>query len=331
MPGREQPLISFVIPVFDEQDVLEELLQRVGTVADSLPGDVEVVLVDDGSSDRSPEIMRSGRERDPRVKVVRLSRNFGHQLAITAGLDFASGDAIVIMDCDLQDPPELVPEMVQLWQQGYDVVSGQRPEREGEGRTKSGLRRVFYRLLRRASDLDIPLDAGDFRLVDRRVADIVRNMREPGRFLREMFTWVGFKQTGIDYVRPARESGESKYTLGRLGALARDGVLATSGVPLRIALWLGFAVSILAFAAAVGAFVAKFFVGSWPPGWASLAVILSFFSGVQLMILGVVGEYVGRIYEQGRHRPLYLVSEVDGFAEDLRTPEVSRATPPARA
>lgn len=314
------PAYSFVIPVWDEQEVLPELHRRLSEVADSLDGESEFVFVDDGSTDRSRGLLFGFHERDPRVKVVSLSRNFGHQLAISAGLDFARGDAVVIMDADLQDPPELVPLMAKRWREGYEVVNAQRNERPGESRVKIGTARLFYRLLNRASDAELPLDVGDFRLIDGRVAEIVRNMREPNRYLRGMFAWVGFRQTTVSYDRDERFAGETKYSLPRMIRFAADGLLGFSTAPLRAAMALGFLISVLAFAAGIAVVALKLTGDFAAPGWASLTVIVSFFAGIQLVVLGTVGLYVGRIYEQGKARPLYLIAETRGFAPEPDRP-----------
>jgi polyisoprenyl-phosphate glycosyltransferase len=308
-----EPTYSFVIPVFNEEGVLPELHERLARVADSLDGPAEFILVDDGSTDRTREIVEQLRAGDERLKLVALSRNFGHQLAITAGLDFADGDAVVIMDGDLQDPPELVPEMAERWRGGYDVVYAVRSARPGETRFKRGTAGLFYRLMAKLTNVEMPVDAGDFRLVDRRVAGIVANMREPDRYLRGLFAWVGFRQTSVSYERGPRSAGETKYSLSRMLRFATDGLLSFSTAPLRITLASGFVVAGLAFAAGIAAILLKAFGAFATPGWASLIVVLSFFSGVQLIVLGTIGLYVGRIYAQGKDRPLYLVQRAVGF------------------
>ena len=313
------PTFSFVIPVWNEEELLPELHRRLGAVADELGEDCEFILVDDGSLDHSRELMLELRAGDPRLKLLFLSRNFGHQQAISAGLDFASGDAVVIMDSDLQDPPEVVPEMAALWREGYEIVHGVRKHRAGESRLKLLTARWFYRLLRRISNLDFPLDAGDFRLVDRRVADVVGSMREPDRYLRGMFAWVGFRQTRVEYERAERFAGTTKNSWPRMIGFALDGILSFSVAPLRFILLLGFVISGLAIATGIVAATLKF-SGALPPvqGWASLMVLVSFLAGIQLIILGTIGLYVARGYEQGKGRPLYLVAEVHGLA--ARTP-----------
>jgi glycosyltransferase involved in cell wall biosynthesis len=322
-----QVTYSFVIPVLNEEPVLRELHKRLAAMVGSLDGGSEFVFVDDGSQDQSSEVILELGAADPRVKLVSLSRNFGHQVAISAGLDYASGSAIVIMDADLQDPPEVVPSLVERWKQGYAVVYAIRKVRPGDRRLRRWAIRAAYKLLARLSDTVLPLDAGDFRLVDRRVVDIVRSMPESSRYLRGMFAWVGFKQTGVTYERPGRFAGTSKYSAAGLVRLAVDGLLSFSTAPLRLTAELGIAIAVLAFCAGIAAFALKLLVGIAPPGWASLTVILSFFMGTQLIVLGTIGLYIGRIFEQSRGRPLYLVSREHGFsAEELA--QIKRPEPP---
>jgi polyisoprenyl-phosphate glycosyltransferase len=308
------PTVSFVIPVKDEEEVLPELHRRLEAVSREIRGECEFILVDDGSTDRSREVMSELRGRDERVKLLFLARNFGHQLAISAGLDFASGDAVVIMDGDLQDPPEVVLEMIPLWREGYEVVHGVRRERAGESRLKLWTARRFYRVMHRLSDVEFPVDAGDFRLVDRRVADVVRDMREPDRYLRGMFAWVGFRQTSVSYDRDERFAGRTKNSWANMISFAIDGILGFSVAPLRVILGLGFVISLLSLAVGVVAIVLKL-TGELPPvqGWASLTVLVTFLAGVQLIVLGTVGLYVARAYEQGKHRPLYLIASAEGL------------------
>jgi glycosyltransferase involved in cell wall biosynthesis len=307
------PTYSFVIPLLDEEQVLGELHRRLCDVADSLDGSSEFILIDDGSSDQTREIAAELHAQDSRMKLVVLSRNFGHQLAISAGLDFASGDAIVIMDGDLQDPPELVPALAERWREGYDVVYALRASRAGETRFRRGAAAFFYRLIGRLTNIDLPPDTGDFRLVDRRAARIVANMREPDRYLRGMFAWVGFRQTAVPYDRAARYAGEGKYSIRRLMQLASDGLLSFTTAPLRLTLAGGLAIACLAFGAGVAAVVLGVLGVLTLPGWASLMIVLGLFSGIQLIVLGTIGIYVGRIYIQGKERPLYLVDSALGF------------------
>jgi polyisoprenyl-phosphate glycosyltransferase len=308
------PTYSFVVPVLNEEAVLPELHRRLSAVAERLDGSCEFVLVDDASTDRSREQMLELHAGDPRVKLVFLSRNFGHQLALSAGLEHASGDAVVTLDADLQDPPEVVLEMAARWREGSEVVHGVRTRRRGEGRFKLWTARAFYHLLRRLSDIDLPLDSADFRLVDRRVADVVRGMREPHRYLRGLFAWVGYRQTTVGYERAERYGGETKMSLSRMIGFAIDGILSFSVAPLRIVIAVGFLMSITALTFGLVAAALKI-AGALPPvpGWASLTVLVSFLAGMQLIVLGMMGLYVAKTYEQGKGRPLYLVASRHGF------------------
>jgi polyisoprenyl-phosphate glycosyltransferase len=319
---------SFVIPVLNEEAVLPELYRRLVSIGGSLDGECEFVFVDDGSTDSTPGLLSGLHQRDGRVKVIRLSRNFGHQMAIRAGLDFARGDAVITMDADLQDPPELVPEMVERWREGYEVVHAQRHHRSGESRVRLGIIHVAYRLLRWSSETDLRLDTGDYRLIDARVAEIVRNMPEPNPYVRGMVAWAGFRQTSVTYDRDPRFAGEAKYTYARLVRLALDGLLGFSTVPLRVAMVLGFVISFLAFGAGITAVGLKLGGVFTPPGWASLTVIVSFLAGIQLLVMGAIGLYVGRIYDQGKHRPLYLVAETHGLAVSRDPTHAARSLGP---
>jgi dolichol-phosphate mannosyltransferase len=309
------PTISFVVPVKDEEEVLPELHRRLDATSREIEGECEFILVDDGSTDRSREIASELRQRDERVKLLFLARNFGHPLAITAGLDFAEGDAVVIIDGDLQDPPEVVLEMIPLWREGYEVVHAVRRERAGESRLKLWTAQRFYRVMRRLSETKFPIDAGDFRLADRRVADVVRGMREPDRYLRGMFAWVGFRQTSVSYDRDERFAGKTKNSWPKMVSFAIDGIMGFSVAPLRFILGLGFLISVLSIAMGIAAIVIKL-TGGLPPGgqgWASLTVLVTFLAGIQLIVLGMIGLYVARAYEQGKHRPLYLVANAEGL------------------
>jgi glycosyltransferase involved in cell wall biosynthesis len=307
------PEYSFVIPVLNERETLEELYRRLRPVMEALDGPSEVVLVDDGSVDDSFEIMCKLQERDPRVKVVRLSRNFGHQIALTAGLDHTAGKAVIIMDADLQDPPEVAVELAARWREGYEVVYAVRDVRAGESKVKIASANWFYRLMSRIGDVDLPTDTGDFRLVDRRVADAVTGMREHRRYLRGMFAWVGYDQTGVHYVRDARRHGATKFPLRRMLSFARDGIVSFSTAPLRLALNFGFVVSVLSFLLGITAVVVKLTGLYEVPGLASIAVGIAFLGGVQLTVLGVMGEYIAGIHDEVKQRPLYLVREERGF------------------
>ncbi|MDO8587948.1 MAG: glycosyltransferase family 2 protein [Armatimonadota bacterium] len=313
----DRPVYSLVIPVLDEEETLPELEKRAAHVMDRLDGPSETILVDDGSRDRSYEMMLEMGRRDPRFKVVRLSRNFGHQMAITAGMDFASGDAVIIMDADLQDPPETVLEMAKLWREGYEVVYGVREQRLGETWFKRATASAFYSILQKLTDLRIPADAGDFRLVDRKALDAFRSLREHSRYIRGLFTWIGFKQTGLRYKRAERFAGCTKYPLNKMVKLATDGIVSFSVAPLRMALNCGFVIAGMSILAGTAAIVLKLAGRHVVPGWASLIVVTFFLGGVQLIVLGTLGEYIGRIYEEVRGRPLYIVREAYGIGPDL--------------
>ena len=307
------PRYSFVIPVYNEEETLRELFGRLRAVLDTLDGEAEVILVDDGSTDASYRTLLELHAADERFKAVRLTRNFGHQIALTAGLDFALGDAVVIMDADLQDPPELVPELARRWQEGYDIVHAVRSERRADPWLKRVTAGVFYRLLRRLANVDVPLDVGDFRLVDRRALDAFRTLRERHRYVRGMFAWLGFRQTGVEYRRPARFAGETKYPFRKSLRLAVDGIVSFSHVPLRLALVVGLFISVVSFGIGLFAIGAKLAGAFVVPGWASLLVVVSFLGGVQLVVMGMMGLYVARIYDEVKARPLYLISEAAGL------------------
>lgn len=307
------PTYSLVVPIYNEEPVFDELCRRLTELMAKLDGPSEVVFVDDGSRDNSAALLVAANEADARFKVVLLSRNFGHQMAVTAGLDHASGEAIVIMDADLQDPPELVLEFAKRWRQGYEVVYGVREDRKSDTFFKRTSANLFYRLLRRMTDVDIPRDVGDFRLVDRKVLDVVRGMPERSRFLRGMFTWVGFRQIGVPYTRPERFAGETKYTMRKMVNFAADGMINFSSVPLRLALNVGFLAVAMSILGVAGILVAKVIGAFSVPGWTSIAVAVLLLGGVQLFTLGVMGEYIGRIYDEVKMRPLYLVRETRGM------------------
>ena len=317
---------SVVIPVHNEQESLAELQRRLVDVLAELDGDAEVVLVDDGSTDLSYLMMLEFHRADSRFKIAQLSRNFGHQLAISAGIDLARGDAVIVMDSDLQHPPEVIPELAARWRDGYEVVYGVMIARP-EGWFKRATASAYYRLLRRFSSVEIPAAAGDFRLADRRVIEAFRAMPEQNRFVRGMFAWVGFRQIGVSYAAPPRYAGRSKYTVRRMIRLATDGLLSFSTKPLRLVLDIGFVVSIMAFMFGIGTIISKFAGAFLVPGWLTIVLVTSFIGGIQLIVIGVVGEYVGRIYDEVKARPLYLVRELHGFDQPPLHPE--RALPPA--
>jgi polyisoprenyl-phosphate glycosyltransferase len=295
------------------------LFARLIEVMDALDGPAEAILVDDGSRDRTYQLMREAARTDPRIRLIRLSRNFGHQIALTAGVDVSAGDAVIVLDADLQDPPEVILQLARRWREGYDVVYAVRDVREGETRFKRATAAAFYRAFNRISEVKVPVDVGDFRLVDRRALDVFSRMRESNRFVRGMFSWIGLRQTGVVYRRHERFAGETKYPLRKMLRFAATGVISFSAAPLRAALNLGFLVSIL-----------SFFIGFWGlivkvtgfynvPGWTSILLVTTFIGGIQLVVLGVIGEYIGSIHDEVKRRPLYVVSEMENFAV---TPEL---------
>lgn len=312
---------SLVIPVYNEEAVLSETYQRVKKIMDSLGESYELIFVNDGSQDKSASIIREFAREDPKVKLINFSRNFGHQAAITAGMDYARGQAVIVMDADLQDPPEVIPQMVEKWRQGYEVVYGKRMKREGESFFKKATASLFYRFLKRMTQVDIPVDTGDFRLIDRKVLLTMKLLREKNRFIRGLISWVGFKQTSVEYVREKRWAGETKYPLRKMLKLAWDGVTSFSDKPLKIATYVGFLLSAFSFVYLLVVIFQTVFGQGTVPGWASLVVINLFFNGVILIILGIMGEYIGRIYDEAKNRPLYIVESQVGFEEEN---EVSR-------
>ncbi len=311
---------SIVVPAHDEEAVIDELVARLGPVLDQLDGDAEVILVDDGSRDRTHELMRGVAQRDPRFRVVRLSRNFGHQTAITAGVDFATGDAVVILDADLQDPPEVILQLAARWREGYDVVYAVRDIREGETPFKRLTATAFYRAFNRISEIKVPLDVGDFRLVDRSVLDVFARMRESNRFVRGMFSWIGLRQTGVLYKRDERFAGETNYPLRKMLRFAATGLVSFSSAPLRAALNLGFVVSLVAFGLGIWSLIVKATGFYNVPGWTSIVVVTTFIGGIQLIVLGVIGEYIGDIHTEVKQRPLYVVSELENVPDPPELP-----------
>lgn len=305
---------SIVIPVYNEAQSFGRLVEGLQGVLRLLDGTTEVILVDDGSSDGSYELIAGAAARDERFRGVRLSRNFGHQVAITAGLDAACGEAVIVMDADLQDPPHVIVEMAAKWREGYEVVYGVRQRRDGETFFKKFTANAFYNVLHRFAEIEQPVQAGDFRLIDRKALDAFLQMRESHRYVRGMFSWVGFRQTGVPYVRDARNAGETKYTLRKMVKFAADGIIGFSTAPLRLALATGLFLAAASVCYGVIAICLKLAGFQIVPGYTSLLVTITFLSGIQLTMIGMVGQYVARIYDEVRHRPLYVVRETDGFA-----------------
>lgn len=321
----ETPTLSVVIPIFNEEETLEVLYGRLSAALIALGESFEVIFVNDGSRDRSEILLRDFCSRDPRFKSIHFSRNFGHQTAITCGYDHAIGDAVVAMDGDLQDPPEVLAGLLARWREGYEVVYAIRQKRK-EGLIKRSAYKGFYWLLRKVSYLEIPLDSGDFSLIDRRVIEILKSMPERNRFVRGLRTWAGFRQIGFEYAREARFAGESKYNLARLMKLAFDGLVSYSYVPLRLVSNVGLLVSATALGYMVYLLVGRIFGGTPIEGWTSTVVIVLFLGGIQLLSLGVIGEYVGRIFEEVKQRPHYVVRDTVGVTvESPRTESGARS------
>lgn len=308
--------LSVVIPVFNEEPVIERTYQRLHAVMEDMPYYYELLFVDDGSTDRSLEILEGIADWDDRVHIVSFSRNFGHQAAVMAGIEYAAGDAVVLIDADLQDPPEVIPQMVEKWREGYDVVYGKRTKRKGESVFKKVTAHVFYRFLRSMTDTDIPADTGDFRLMDKRVCEWMRLLREKRPFVRGLVRWVGFRQTSVAYVREERAAGETKYPLKKMLALATDGIFSFSYKPLKLAGYAGFALSFASFVYLIVVICQRLFGQQTQPGWASLMAIILFSNGIILIMLGILGEYLGRIYEEVKDRPLYIVARTRGIGEE---------------
>ncbi|MFA6028971.1 MAG: glycosyltransferase family 2 protein [Elusimicrobiota bacterium] len=306
--------LSVVVPAYNEQEVLPEFHRRLSAALEGLGLEAEILFVDDGSRDATAAVLAGLRERDPRVRVLRFSRNFGHQIAITAGLDHAVGDAAVVIDADLQDPPETLRDMVARWREGFDVVYAVRSQRESESFFKRATAGLFYRLLRSMTDVDLPVDAGDFRLLSRRAYKELNAMRERHRYVRGLASWLGFRQGSVTYRREARFAGETKYPLHKMLRFALDAIVSFSEKPLRLATYLGFSASLVSLLSIVYFLVYKLFpdfVGfpPLPPGTTAAIVAIFFLGGVQLICLGIIGEYLGRLYEESKRRPLYVLDD----------------------
>jgi glycosyltransferase involved in cell wall biosynthesis len=311
--GEWCPLLSVVVPCFNEEAVIGQTHRRLAATLAEAGLTFEIIYVDDGSADQTFTALQQIQRGDTRVRIVRFSRNFGHQVATTAGLQHASGNAVVLIDADLQDPPELISAMVSKWQEGYEVVYGTRVSRKGESRFKAWTAKAFYRLINCISDVAIPLDTGDFRLMDRRVVEAVLAMPERDRFLRGMIAWAGFRQVSLPYVREARAAGKTKYPVRKMLKFAGDGMLSFSLAPLKLASFIGFIASGVALVGMIYALASRLLTHAWVAGWASIFLAVLFMGGVQLICLGIIGEYVGRTYCESKHRPLYFVAEKLGW------------------
>jgi glycosyltransferase involved in cell wall biosynthesis len=324
-------LVSVIVPCYNEEQVIVKTNHEIVATLAAVQGiDFEIIYVDDGSRDATPEMLHAIQAADKHARVVLLSRNFGHQLAVSAGLEHAAGDAAVIIDADLQDPPAVIPEMIERWRDGYDVVYGVRGERPGETALKLWTAKAFYRLINRISEIEIPLDVGDFRLLDRKVVDVLLAMPERDRFLRGMVSWIGFRQVAVLYNRAPRRAGQSKYPLMKMVRFAVDSVISFSFAPLRLAIWGGFIALGASFVGIVYALVIRLYTTDWVKGWASIFTAVLFLGGVQLITLGIVGEYVGRIYAEVKLRPLFVVRERLGFNDEPQRSQETSASKPRK-
>lgn len=321
-PGQ-RPLISVIVPIFNEEAVISELYRRMTAVLAGIGEPWELLCVNDGSRDASLSMLLALRQQDARIKIINFSRNFGQQIAITAGMDYAQGDAVVIIDADLQDPPELIGDMLDKWREGYEVVYAVRADRRGESRFKLWTASAFYRLLRNITDVEIPVNTGEFRLMDRQVVRAMRRLREKHRFMRGLSIWVGFRQIGIEYQRAERFAGDTKYPLSQMLRLTLDAITSFSYIPLRLSTYFGFFLALLSLLGIIMTMILRLSGNNAFFGQASTLVAVLFLGGIQLIFLGIIGEYLARIYDDVKARPLYIVSEAHGFAEH-------RDTPPAR-
>lgn len=305
----KEPTFTIIAPIYNELENIPELYPRLRDVMDQTGEPWELILVDDGSTDGSTEVMRKLADNDPRVRPVIFARNFGHQIAVTAGIDYSCGDAVVIIDADLQDPPEVILDLIEKWREGYEVVYAVREEREGDSWFKKTTASLFYRLIFKITDVDIPLDTGDFRLIDKKVVAVMKKMREKHRFLRGMSAWVGFKQIGVKYKRKPRYAGETKYPLNKMIKLALNAITSFSYFPLQVATYIGFIAAGLSVLAIPIVAILRLTTGTALLGQATTLIIVLFLGGVQLISLGIIGEYIGRIYDEAKGRPLYIVAE----------------------
>lgn len=312
-------IYSIVVPVFNEEAVITFTYERLKKVMDTTGRSYELLFINDGSADRTKQILSELCQRDTSVKLINFSRNFGHQVAISAGMDHARGQAVVVIDADLQDPPELILEMIKQWQAGYEVVYAKRIQRKGETFFKKWTAAAFYRLLRSLTEVDIPVDTGDFRLIDRKVCDVMKRIKEKNRFVRGLVSWVGFRQTAVEYVRDERLAGETKYPLRKMMKLALDAITAFSHKPLKLAIYLGLSLSSLSFLYLLAALLTGIFTPNHLPGWASILATSLFFNGTVLTVLGFMGEYIDRIFDEVRDRPLYIVGSKAGYGEEEKS------------
>lgn len=317
---KTRKLLSVVVPVYNEQEVITETYIRLKASLSNLDMDIEYIFINDGSTDNTYLKLKELIVNTD-VKLINFSRNFGHQIAISAGMDYAKGDAVVVIDADLQDPPEIISEMIEKWKEGYEVVYGKRLHREGETLFKKLTAKLFYRVIDNITDIKLPVDVGDFRLIDKKVCNSMKSLPERARYVRGLVSWVGFNQTSIEYKREKRFAGKTKYPLRKMIKLATDGIISFSYRPLKLATFLGMTVSALSFIYLIVILLQKIFTNSTVEGWASTMVVSLFFNGVMLVVIGIMGEYVGRIYEEVKSRPLYVIGELKNFDEGNKTNE----------
>ncbi|MBX7226883.1 MAG: glycosyltransferase family 2 protein [Chitinophagales bacterium] len=303
--------ISVIIPIYNEEGNIPLLYERLTAVVSDITDQYEFIFINDGSKDNSFQIIKSLSIKDKAIRYIDFSKNFGHQIAVSAGLDNCKGDCVVIIDADLQDPPELIPELYAKWKAGNEVVFARRKERKGESWLKKKTATWFYDLLNRLTNVKIPKEAGDFRIIDRKIVDIIKSMPEKNKFLRGQIAWAGYNQTDVEYIRQERHSGKTNYTFARMFQLAFDGITSFSNLPLRLATWMGFLVSAVAFVVIIYTLYTKYVLQSAEKGWSSMMVSILFIGGVQLICLGIIGEYIGRILDNVRDRPLYLIKETN--------------------
>ena len=314
----EKILCSVIVPMYNEEEVITETYTRLTKVMDGIGENYEIIFINDGSRDNTGAIIREFCKNNKRIKMIDFARNFGHQIAITAGMDYAAGECMVIIDGDLQDPPELIPDMIKIWRDGYDVVYGKRKSRQGETFFKKITAKAYYRILRGLTNVDIPVDTGDFRLIDRKVSEALKQLPERSRYVRGLMSWVGFKQTAIEFERSERFAGETKYPLKKMLKLAMDGIMSFSYKPLKLASYIGAILSGISFLYLIIVVIQKlFFPETSQSGWTSLIAVSLFFNGIILLMLGIIGEYIGRIYEEAKGRPLYIISELKNMEEQI--------------
>jgi dolichol-phosphate mannosyltransferase len=313
MSDSERPVVSLVVPFYNEEPVILEFRSRIVPVLEATKESFEIICVNDGSSDKTAEMLDAISAEDSRFKAAHFSRNFGHQAAVTAGVHLARGECVVIIDADLQDPPELIAPLIAKWREGFDIVYAKRRARVGEGRMKRGTAFLFYRTLAKITETEIPLDSGDFCLLDRKVADVMNSMPEHNRYLRGLRAWVGFRQAAVEFDRRERYAGASKYSVRRMARFALDGVFSLSRAPLRMSMWAGLLSILIALVVAIVMIIEKLTGSYESAGSAPLVLIVLLVAGVQLVCIGAVGEYVGRIYDEVRHRPLYIIARTSGL------------------